>query len=156
MMIIQYIHLGKMEACLKDIRKEDQPHKNIIKNGSRLHRGKNLNTILKFKTNKSRNRDPHPGHDPTGRPRGADRLTMAEPEQSQIRRKGGNNMKIKFPMVIPSKPSKHRSCTICEDGTIADVEYSFRTGSNSSSAIAYCRRHADQLIEEMADFKNKQ
>jgi hypothetical protein len=62
-------------------------------------------------------------------------------------------IKYNFPLVNQSKPSKYRQCSICTDGTIADVEYSFKSGINSSTAIAYCRKHEQQMIAEMSNFK---
>jgi hypothetical protein len=58
-------------------------------------------------------------------------------------------MEMKLPLVLISKPSSYRQCSICEDGTIADHELTFKTGYNSHASIAYCTKHLIQLSTEV-------
>jgi hypothetical protein len=53
------------------------------------------------------------------------------------------------PIVKIERPAKYRNCSICEDGTTADHEINFVTGSNSQASIAYCNNHFIQLSNEI-------
>jgi hypothetical protein len=63
----------------------------------------------------------------------------------------GMKMKIDLPLVNCSKPSKYRSCSICEDGTMADHELTFKSGYASAMSVAYCEKHLNKFINDMKE-----
>jgi hypothetical protein len=63
----------------------------------------------------------------------------------------GMKMKLDLPLVVMGKPSKYRSCSICEDGTKAVRELTIKTGINASTSVAYCKFHLNKMINDMTD-----